>query len=63
MKQKGRTVNYFNDLLKAFKVFFRYTYEEGYTETLLTEKIKNAKGERVIIRTFTDAEVKRLIIC
>lgn len=61
MKKRGRTVNYFNDLLKAFKVFFRYAYEEGYTATLLTEKIKNAKGDKVIIRTFSDQEVKRLL--
>ncbi|MCL2083288.1 MAG: tyrosine-type recombinase/integrase [Oscillospiraceae bacterium] len=61
MKQAGRTVNYFNDLLKAFKVFFRYAYEEGYVETLLTEKIKNAKGGKVIIRTFSDTEIKRMM--
>jgi len=61
MKAKGRTVNYFNDLLKAYKVFFRYAFDEGYTETLVTEKIKNAKNEKVIIRSFSDGEVKRLI--
>jgi len=61
MKAKGRTVNYFNDLLKAFKVYFRYAFEEGYTETLVTEKIKNAKNEKIIIRTFSDSEIKRLM--
>jgi integrase/recombinase XerD len=61
MRKAGRTVNYFNDLLKAFKVLFRYAYEEGYTETLITEKIKNAKGDKVIIRTFTDAEIRRIM--
>ena len=61
MKAKGRTVNYFNDLLKAYKVYFRYAFEEGYTETLVTEKIKNAKNGKVIIRTFSDSEIKRLV--
>jgi len=61
MMAKGRTVNYFNDLLKAYKVYFRYAFEEGYTETLVTEKIKNAKGDKVIIRTFSDSEIKRLM--
>jgi len=42
MKQSGRKVSYFNDLLKAYKVYFRYAYNEGYTATLLTEKIQNA---------------------
>ena len=61
IRSKGRTVTYFNDLLKAFKVFFRYAYEEGYTEELITEKIKNAKKEKIIIRTFSEGETKRLI--
>jgi len=61
MRQNGRKVNYFNDLLKAFKVYFRYAYEEGYTASLLTEKIKNAKGDRVIIRTFSEQEIRQFI--
>ena len=61
MKQSGRKTNYLNDLLKAFKVFFRYAFEEGYTNTLLTEKIKNAKGGKVIIRTFSEQETKRIM--
>ncbi len=60
MKQAGRTANYVNDLLKAFKVFFRYAFNEGYTETLLTEHVKNLKKPKVIIRTFTEKELKRM---
>ena len=60
MRQSGRTIRYFNDLLKAYKVYFKYAYEEGYSSTLLTEKIKNAKNEKVIIRTFSDQELKRI---
>jgi integrase/recombinase XerD len=61
MKKSGRKVNYLNDLLKAFKVFFRYAYEEGYAASFLVEKIKNAKGGKVILRTFSEQETKRLI--
>ena len=60
MSKAGRTANYVNDLLKAFKVFFRYAFEEGYTDELLTQKIHNAKKPKVIIRTFTEPEVKRM---
>ena len=60
MKQTEHTPNYINDLLKVYKVFFRYAYQEGYTETLLTEKISNVKGPKVIIRTFTEDELKRM---
>ena len=60
MSRNGRTANYINDLLKAYKVFFRYAYEEGYAQTLLTEKISNVKKPKVIIRTFSDEELKRI---
>ena len=46
MLKAGRTTNYVNDLLKAFKVFFRYAFEEGYTDTLLTQRIRSVKGLR-----------------
>ncbi|MDL2238045.1 tyrosine-type recombinase/integrase [Christensenellaceae bacterium OttesenSCG-928-K19] len=60
MQKAGRKANYLNDLLKAFRVMFRYAYEEGYTQELITEKIKNVRGGKVIIRTFSDDEMKRL---
>ena len=49
-----------NDLLKAYKVFFRYAFNEGYTDTLITAKIHNVKAPKVIIRTFTEAELKKM---
>ncbi len=60
MSKSGRTANYINDLLKAYKVFFRYAFDEGYTDELLTNKIKNVKKPKVIIRTFTEPELKRM---
>ena len=53
----NHTPNYLNDLLKAYKVFFRYAFNEGYTDTLITAKIHNVKAPKVIIRTFTEAEL------
>ena len=61
MQKKGRKPQYINDLLKAFKCFFKYLQEEEYTTTLITEKIKNVKQPKVIIQTFSDDEVKRMI--
>ena len=60
MSKAGRTVNYVNDLLKAYKVFFRYACDEGYTDFPLAKSISNAKGSKVIIRTFSEAELKRM---
>lgn len=60
MQRTGHTPNYVNDLLKAYKVFFRYAYNEGYTKTLLTEKIRNMRSPKVIIRTFSEQELKKM---
>ena len=60
MSKAGRTANYINDLLKAYKVFFRYAYDEKYTSTSLAKPISNQKKPKVIIRTFTEAELKRM---
>lgn len=60
MTKAGRKANYVNDLLKVYKVFFRYAYEEEYTETLLTAKIKKVKKPKVLIRTFSEQELKRM---
>ena len=60
MSKSGRKPNYVNDLLKAFKVFFRYANTEGYTPTILTDKIHNVKKPKVIIRTFSEQELKRM---
>lgn len=60
MSKAGRKANYVNDLLKVYKVFFRYAYEEEYTETLLTAKIQKVKKPKVLIRTFSEQELKRM---
>lgn len=61
IRKAGRTVNYFNDLLKVYKVYFRYAFEENYTKSLATDKIKNAKSDKIILRTFSEDETKRML--
>ncbi|MCI2160964.1 MAG: tyrosine-type recombinase/integrase [Oscillospiraceae bacterium] len=61
MQQKGRKPQYINDLLKAFKCFFKYLQQEEYTKELITDKIHNVKQPKVIIQTFSNEEVKRMI--
>lgn len=60
LQERGAKPQYINDQLKAFKVLFRYLYEEGYTGSILTERIKNVKQPKTIIKTFTEQEVKKL---
>ena len=60
LQERGAKPQYINDQLKAFKVLFRYLYEESYTDSILTERIKNVKQPKTIIKTFTEQEVKKL---
>lgn len=52
---------YVNDLLKAFKVFFRYIHTEGYMPDILTNRIKNVKQPKVKIISFNVKEIKALL--
>ena len=61
LQERGLKPQYINDQLKTFKVLFRYLYEEGYTDKILTERIKNVKQPKTIIKTFTEREVKAMI--
>ncbi len=61
MQKRGRKPQYINDLLKAFKCFFKYLYEESYTQDVITDTVKKVRQPKVIIQTFNDSEVKRMI--
>lgn len=53
--------SYINDLLKAVKVMCSYAYQEGYTDDLITKRVKNVKEPKVLIHTFSDEEIVRMI--
>jgi len=62
MKQEnGCKPAYINDLLKAYKAMFRYLEEEGYVETNVTSKVKNVRQPKVVIETFSEQEIRRLL--
>jgi integrase/recombinase XerD len=60
---KGRKPNYINDLLKVCKNFCKYLFEEQYTQSILTDHIKNVKKSKTIIKTFTDKQVINMLKC
>ena len=61
LQEKNNKPSYVNDLLIAVKVLCRYAYEEGYAEELITKKVKNVKEPKVLIHTFSDDEIVRMI--
>lgn len=60
-QQSGRAPQYINDILRTLRVFFRYAYDEGYVDNLVTERIKNVKQPATLIRAFAPADVKNMI--
>ncbi len=58
----GRKPTYTNGVLKILKSFFNYCSNEGYIITNPTKNIKYASEGTVIIKTFSDSEIKRLIV-
>lgn len=58
--EKRHKPNYLNDLLKAFKVWLEYCHEEGYVSENVARNVRNVKKSKVVIRTFSDQELKRL---
>ena len=59
--EKGRKPQYINDLLKTFLVFFKYCEGEGYIETIPTQRIKNVKQPKTLIRSFNEQEISGML--
>lgn len=58
MKNATCKPQYVNDLLKAFKIFFRYVKDEGYIPDILTNRIKNVKQPKIKLISFNAKEIK-----
>lgn len=52
---------YINGILKCIRAFFKYCYSEEFIEHNPATKVQWQKEGKVLIETFTDDEVKRLI--
>lgn len=48
-------------MLKAVKCLCGYAFREGYTEKLLTEKIRNVKQPKVLIHTISSKKIEPMI--
>ncbi len=59
--EAGRKPQYINDLLKAFKVFFKYCVQEGHIQTDPCAKVQNVKQPKVKIRTFNEDEIRKML--
>lgn len=61
MEEKGRKPQYVNDLLKVYKVFFKYCMNEEYISNNPTARLHNTKQPKVLIRTFNENEIRQML--
>lgn len=61
LQGKKNKPSYINDLLKAVKCLCAYAFDEGYAPDLITKKIKNVKEPKVLIHTFSDDEIIKMV--
>lgn len=59
-KSKDCKISYLNGLIKTLNSFYNYCEEEGYSENF-AKKVKFLRNDSVLIKTFTDDEVKRML--
>ncbi len=59
--EQGRKEKYVNGIIRTLRAFFSFLEEEEYINKNPILKVKFIREEKVIIETFTDSEVKKLI--
>lgn len=58
---KGLAETYINSILKCMTVFFKYSKQEDYIEKNPCKKVSWQKEPKIIINTFTDDEVIKMM--
>ena len=61
LQRAGRKPSYINGLHKAFRAWFKYLQAEEYISVNPMNKIGWAKEEKIVIKTFTPAEVQAML--
>ncbi|MFD6207117.1 tyrosine-type recombinase/integrase [Peribacillus sp. NPDC060253] len=57
----GNKSNYINTIIKSMRAFYGYLFSEEYVSHNVLAKIKLLKEDKVVIKTFTDKEVAKMI--
>ena len=61
LQDRGCKPAYINDLLKAVKCMCAYAQREGYSDEILTKRVRNVKQPKVLIHTFNTKEISRML--
>jgi len=61
LQRKKRKPSYVNGLIKCFRAYFKYAIQEEIIDINPTIKVGWVREEKVLINTFTDKEVSRMM--
>ena len=61
LQDRGCKPSYTNDMLKAVKCLCSYAQREGYSDEVLTKRVRNVKQPKVLIHTFSSREISLMI--
>ena len=61
LQEKGNKPSYINDLIKPVKRLCAYAFDEKYISELITKRVRNVKEPKVLIHTFSPAEITKMI--
>ena len=61
LQHNKRKTSYINGVIKTFRAYFKYAYKEEYIEINPMDKVGWVREQKVIINTFTDLEVEKMM--
>lgn len=61
VKIKSCKSSYVNTFIKIFRIFFQFAQEEEYIDNNPMDKIKWVKEDKVIIKTYTNEDIKKIL--
>lgn len=59
--KKDKSTTYINNLIKTLRAWFKWLVYYEYIDKNPMTKVKNIRGAKTIIETFTDEEIKRML--
>lgn len=61
LQQQGRKATYINNIIKNLRAYYKYCQGEQYVTNNIMQKVDWLKEEKVVIKTFEDDEVMKML--
>ncbi len=61
LQKKGGKPTYINNLLKPIKCLCAYAFQEDYTDSIISKRVKNVREPNILIHTFSNSKIMGMI--